>query len=163
MLSIAVPSSENLALTPLLIDTWRLEYEKLKPDLSVDYQAIGSGGGVQKLIDKTIDFGATDAPLTPQEILEAEKPVVHIPETIGSVAIVYNIPTISEAATNLNLSGQIIADIYLGNIKKWNDKNITDINPGIDLPDEPINVIHRADSSGTTFVFTDYLSSTNSQ
>jgi phosphate transport system substrate-binding protein len=148
-----------------LIDTWSLEYEKLNPDLDIDYQAIGSGGGLQKLIERSIDFGATDAPLTPQEVIDAGDPVVHVPETIGSVAIVYNIPSVSQSSPDikLNLSGQVLADIYLGNIKKWNDKNITNINPGVELPDESINVVHRADSSGTTFVLTDYLSSTSSQ
>src|SRR5262245_3119725 len=146
-----------------LIDTWSLEYEKMNPALDIDYQAIGSGGGVQKFVEKSIDFGATDAPLTPEEVLAAGDSVVHIPETIGSVAIVYNIPSISQSDIKLNLSGQIIADIYLGNIIKWNDRNITNLNPGLGLPDAGINVVHRADSSGTTFVLTDYLSSTSTQ
>lgn len=150
-----------------LIDTWRAEYEGLNPDVSIDYQAIGSGGGVQKFVEKSIDFGATDSPLTPQEVLDAGTTVVHIPETIGSVAIVYNIPSVlqssPELSAKLNLTGQVIADIFSGNIKRWNDKNITSLNPGIVLPDEAINVIHRADSSGTTFVLTDYLSSSSPQ
>jgi phosphate transport system substrate-binding protein len=149
------------------VDTWRAEYEGSNPDVSIDYQAIGSGGGAQKFVEKSIDFGATDSPLAPQEVLDAGTTVVHIPETIGSVAIVYNIPSVSqsspELSAKLNLTGQVITDIFSGNIKRWNEKNITSLNPGIVLPDEAINVVYRADSSGTTFVLTDYLSSSSSQ
>lgn len=150
-----------------LIDTLRAEYERMNPSVAIDYQDIGSGGGVQKFVEKSVDFGATDTPLTLQEVQDAGSSVVHIPETIGSVAIAYNIRSVKqlspESSIKLNLTGSVIADIFLGNIRKWNDRNITNLNPGIELPDEFIQVVHRADSSGTTFVLTDYLSSSNSQ
>jgi phosphate transport system substrate-binding protein len=135
-----------------LIDEWRVEYQNVKPELNVNYQSIGSGGGVKQFVEKTVDFGATDAPLTPEEIQQAPN-AVHIPETIGSVVAAYNLPV-----EGLKLTGPILADIFLGKITKWNDPQIQAINSGLTLPADDIVVVHRSDGSGTTFVWTDYLS-----
>jgi phosphate ABC transporter phosphate-binding protein len=135
-----------------LIDEWRVEYQTVKPGVNINYQSIGSGGGVKQFIEKTVDFGATDAPLTPEEIQQAPN-AVHIPETIGSVVPAYNLPV-----EGLKLTGPILADIFLGKITKWNDPQIQSINPDLTLPAEDIVVVHRSDGSGTTFVWTDYLS-----
>ncbi|HEU4447583.1 MAG TPA: phosphate ABC transporter substrate-binding protein PstS [Nitrososphaeraceae archaeon] len=139
-----------------LIDTWRVEYQTVKPEVNVNYQSIGSGGGVKQFIEKTVDFGATDAPLTAEEIQQAPG-AVHIPETIGSVVPAYNLPV-----EGLKLTGPILADIFLGKITKWNDPQIQSINSGLSLPAEDIVVVHRSDGSGTTFVWTDYLSNVSS-
>jgi len=138
-----------------LIDTWRVEYKKVNPDVNINYASIGSGGGIKQFLEKTVDFGATDAPLSKSEFAKAVNPV-HIPETIGSVVISYNLPEVS--GNSLKLSGSVLADIYLGKITKWDDPKIKQLNPGINLPSNPITVVHRSDGSGTTFVFTDYLS-----
>src|ERR687891_72041 len=139
-----------------LIDTWRVEYQTVKPEVSINYQSIGSGGGVKQFIEKTVDFGASDAPLTAEEIQQAPG-AVHIPETIGSVVPAYNLPI-----EGLKLTGPILADIFLGKITKWNDPKIQSINSGLSLPAEDIVVVHRSDGSGTTFVWTDYLSNVSS-
>jgi phosphate transport system substrate-binding protein len=138
-----------------LIDTWRVEYQTVDPNTNINYQSIGSGGGVQQFTEKTVDFGATDAPLTPEEQTSAPG-AVHIPETIGSVVAAYNIPGVPDKG--LKLTGQILADIYLGKITKWNDPQIVELNPDLSLPDADIITVHRSDGSGTTFVWTDYLS-----
>jgi phosphate transport system permease protein/phosphate transport system substrate-binding protein len=139
-----------------LIDTWRVEYENIKPEVSINYQSIGSGGGVKQFIEKTVDFGATDAPLTPEEAQQVPG-TVHIPETIGSVVPAYNLPV-----EGLKLTGPILGDIFLGKITKWNDPKIQSINSGLSLPAEDIVVIHRSDGSGTTYVWTNYLSNISS-
>jgi len=138
-----------------LIDTWRVEYQKVKPDVNINYQSIGSGGGVKQFTEKTVDFGATDAPLTQNESQKAPG-AVHIPETIGSVVAAYNIPTIPDKG--LKLSGEVLADIFLGKITKWNDPKIQSLNTDKTLSGDDIVVVHRSDGSGTTFVWTDYLS-----
>src|SRR5919106_2029532 len=138
-----------------LIDTWRVEYQTVKPEVSINYQSIGSGGGVKQFIEKTVDFGATDAPLTASELQRASG-AVHIPETIGSVVAAYNLPGIPNKG--LKLTGPILADIFLGKITKWNDPKIQSLNPDLSLPGEDIVVVHRSDGSGTTYVWTDYLS-----
>jgi phosphate transport system substrate-binding protein len=139
-----------------LIDTWRVEYQTVKPDVNINYQSIGSGGGVKQFIEKTVDFGASDAPLTSEEIQQTPN-AVHIPETIGSVVPAYNLPV-----EGLKLTGPILADIFLGRITQWNDPQIQSINSGLSLPAEDIVVVHRSDGSGTTFVWTDYLSNVSS-
>jgi phosphate transport system substrate-binding protein len=143
-----------------LIDSWRVEYQKVKPNVSINYQSIGSGGGVKQFTEKTVDFGASDAPLSKSEQRSA-KGAVHIPETIGSVVVAYNIPNFSNKG--LKLSGPVIADIFLGKITKWNDPKIQIMNPGVSLPSNNIVVVHRSDGSGTTFVWTDYLSKVSSE
>ena len=138
-----------------LIDTWRVDYKNVKPNININYQSIGSGGGVKQFIEKTVDFGATDAPLTASELKRAPG-AVHIPETIGSVVAAYNIPSIPNKG--LKLTGPILADIFLGKIKKWNDPKIQSLNTDASLPAADIIVVHRSDGSGTTYVWTDYLS-----
>ncbi|MGH9924449.1 MAG: phosphate ABC transporter substrate-binding protein PstS, partial [Nitrososphaeraceae archaeon] len=138
-----------------LIDTWRVEYQTVDPAVNINYQSIGSGGGVKQFTEKTVDFGATDAPLTPEEVMNAPG-AVHIPETIGSVVAAYNLPGMPDKG--LKLTGPILADIYLGKITKWNDPQIVELNPELSLPDADIITVHRSDGSGTTFVWTDYLS-----
>jgi phosphate transport system substrate-binding protein len=137
-----------------LIDTWRVEYKKVNPNIDINYASIGSGGGIKQFTEKTVDFGATDAPLSKAEFAKVGNPV-HIPETIGSVVLSYNLPGVSEP---LKLTGPVIADIFLGKITKWDDPQIKQLNPNVALPSNAINVVHRSDGSGTTFVFTDYLS-----
>lgn len=121
--------------------------------IKVNYQAIGSGGGIRQLMAKTVDFGATDAFVTDEELQKFKSPVVHIPTCIGAVVITYNLPGNPE----LKLTGQLIADIFLGKIKKWNDKKLVALNPFLTKFKKDIVVIHRSDGSGTTFVFSDYL------
>ena len=137
-----------------LIDLWRVEYGKLYPNVQLNYQSIGSGGGVKNHISETIVFAASDAPLKPKE-MEAAPNTLHIPEAIGAVTIAYNLPEVSES--ELKLTGEVIADIFLGKITKFNDPAIQNLNPGVSLPDENIVVAHRSDGSGTTFVFVSYL------
>jgi phosphate transport system substrate-binding protein len=138
-----------------LIDTWRSEYQSVDPVVNINYQSIGSGGGVKQFLEKTVDFGATDAPLSASEEEKARN-AVHIPETIGSVVVSYNLPSLDDKG--LKLTGEILADIYLGKITKWDDSRIQSINQNLKLPDSNIIVTHRSDGSGTTFVWTDYLS-----
>jgi phosphate transport system substrate-binding protein len=142
-----------------LIDTWRVDYKTIKPEVDINYQSIGSGGGVKQFTTKTVDFGATDAPLTAQEMQSAPG-AVHIPETIGSVVAAYNIPSIPDKG--LKLTGEVLGDIFLGKITKWNDPKIQSLNPDKSLPGDDIVVVHRSDGSGTTFVWTDYLSNVSS-
>ena len=139
-----------------LIDTWRVEYQSVNPSISINYQSIGSGGGVKQFTEKTVDFGASDAPLSEEEIqaLSSSTPV-HIPETIGSVVAAYNIAGIDKG---LKLTGPLLSDIFLGKITKWDDARIKELNPGVPLPSADIVVVHRSDGSGTTFIWISYLS-----
>jgi phosphate transport system permease protein/phosphate transport system substrate-binding protein len=139
-----------------LIDTWRVEYQSVNPSISINYQFIGSGGGVKQFTEKTVDFGASDAPLSEEEIqaLSSSTPV-HIPETIGSVVAAYNIAGIDKG---LKLTGPLLSDIFLGKITKWDDARIKELNPSVPLPSADIVVVHRSDGSGTTFIWTSYLS-----
>lgn len=137
-----------------LIDLWRVEYNKAYPNVNLNYQSIGSGGGVKQHIEKTVNFAASDAPLKESE-RELAPGTLHIPEAIGGVVVVYNIPEVSNKG--LKLTGDEIADIFLGKITKWNDPKIKSHNPNLNLPNKEIVVAHRSDGSGTTFVFTDYL------
>lgn len=138
---------------------WFTEYGKVNPDAKINYQSIGSGGGIKQLTEGTVDFGATDSPMKEEELKAAEdknhSKVIHIPTVIGSVVLAYNIPGVDQ---NLNLTPEAVAGIFLGTIKKWNDPAIKESNPDVNLPDADIIVAHRTDGSGTTFVFTDYLS-----
>jgi phosphate transport system substrate-binding protein len=130
-------------------------YSEQHPGVSVNYQSIGSGGGIQQLIARTVDFGASDVPMNAQELARAKAPVLQIPVTLGGEGIAYNLPGI---AKGLRLTRQVVADIYLGKITKWNDPAIAKLNPGLTLPDMAITVVHRSDGSGTTYIFTDFLS-----
>lgn len=135
---------------------WFDEYYQLT-GVQINYQSIGSGGGVRQTLARTVDFGATDAPMTDEELAQADRPIVHIPTVIGAVSIVYNVPGVPESG--LKLTGDIVADIFLGEITHWNDPRIQEINPDLNLPKIAIAVARRADASGTTFTFSDYLSS----
>ncbi len=151
--SITLTGAGSTFIYPLM-SKWSYVYNKLN-NVKINYASIGSGGGIRQIVVKTVDFGATDAPL--QADGYAKMPgALTIPESIGGVTITYNIPGVTK---KLRLSGDVIADIYLGKITKWNDKGITALNPGVNLPDKNIMVVHRSDGSGTTFTFSDYLSS----
>jgi phosphate transport system substrate-binding protein len=142
----------------LLYTKWFDEYFKLT-GVKINYQGIGSGGGIQQITAGTVDFGASDGIMTAEQISAAEAkngPVLHIPMTTGSVAVIFNLQGI--AAGQLKLTGEVLANIYLKKIIKWDDPAITAINPGLNLPNTPIAVVHRSDGSGTTFIFTNYLS-----
>jgi len=138
-----------------LIDLWRVEYYNDFDNVNLNYQSIGSGGGIKQHIEKTVNFAASDAPLTDKE-RDLAPGTLHIPETIGAVVVAYNIPEIPDKG--LKLTGKAISHIFTGNITRWNDPEIASLNPGLKLPDQDIIVAHRSDGSGTTFVFTDYLS-----
>ena len=142
-----------------LYSKWFDEYSKINKDAKFNYQSIGSGGGIKQVTEGTVDFGATDAPMTSEEKVNAETKsgtkIHHIPTVLGAVVMTYNVPGLEK----LNLTGENIADIYLGKIKKWNDPKIVKENPGASLPDKDISVVYRTDGSGTTYIFTDYLSS----
>ncbi len=144
-----------------LIDTWRVEYQEVKPEVSLNYQSIGSGGGIRQFTDMTVDFGATDAPLNANQTASLPGAAVHIPETIGSVVAAYNVPELPNKG--LKLTGPILADIFLGKLTKWDDPKIKELNPDLSLPQQDIVVVHRADGSGTTFVWTSYLSKVSSE
>lgn len=122
----------------------------------INYQSIGSGGGIRQFIEGTVDFGATDGPMTDEQIAATHGNVVHLPTVLGAVSVTYNLPSIGK--TELAFDGSLIADIFLGRITRWNDTRVAALNPGIHLPGDDIVVVHRSDGSGTTFIFTDYLS-----
>ncbi|MCL4468113.1 MAG: phosphate ABC transporter substrate-binding protein PstS [Deltaproteobacteria bacterium] len=136
---------------------WSYDYER-KTGVKINYQPIGSGGGIQQIIAKTVDFGASDAPLTAE--MMKEHGLIQMPDTSGGVAIAYNIPGVGNG---LKFTPQILAEIYLGEITNWNDPRIKAVNPDMKLPDFPIIVVHRSDGSGTTFIFTSYLSDISPQ
>ncbi len=137
-----------------LIDLWRVEYNSLYDNVNLNYQSIGSGGGIKQHIERTVSFAASDKPLKASEAEQAPG-TLHIPETIGGVVVAYNLPEFRE--NGLRLTGGVIADIFLGKIDRWDDERIRELNPGTDLPDRAITTVYRSDGSGTTFVFTDYL------
>ena len=134
---------------------WFSEYNKLHPEVEINYQSIGSGGGIRQLSNQTVFFGASDGPMTSDQLQAAPGHILHLPTVLGGVVPVYNIPGVN---AELKFTGQVIADIVLGRITKWNDKAITALNPGVALPDTDITVAHRSDGSGTTYIFVDYLS-----
>jgi len=137
-----------------LIDLWRVEYNNVQNNVNLNYQSIGSGGGIKQHIEKTVNFAASDKPMSEAE-RELAPGTLHIPESIGGVVLVYNIPEVPNKG--LKLTADAVAGIFLGEITKWNDPAITAENPGLNLPDKEIVTAHRSDGSGTTFIFTDYL------
>jgi len=137
-----------------MFDVYHKEY-----GIKVNYQSIGSGGGQRQIINKTVDFGASDGFMTDEQLSKIKEEILHIPTCLGGVALTYNLSGISD----LKFTPDIIADIYLGKLTKWNDERIKSINPGVKLPDSNIIVVHRSDGSGTTFIFTDYLSKVSSE
>lgn len=132
---------------------WFNEYAT-RTNVRINYQSIGSGGGIRQVVARTVDFGATDVPMTDDELESAGMPVLHIPMVIGAVAITYNLPGL---ARPLNLSPEVIADIFLGTVTRWSDPRIASLNPELTLPDRTILVVHRADGSGTSYIFSDFL------
>ncbi len=134
---------------------WFNEYKKAHPDVEINYQSIGSGGGIRQLAAGTVDFGASDMPLNDQQAKQIPAPILQLPTVLGSVVPSYNLPEIKD---EIKFTPAALAGIYLGKITKWNDKALASVNPGLKLPDKEIIVVHRSDGSGTTFVWTDYLS-----
>jgi phosphate transport system substrate-binding protein len=154
-------SSKNVNLTGAgatfpypLYSKWMSEYNRLNPNVRINYQSIGSGGGIRQVVAGTVDFGATDAPMKPEEGKNAPGKLLHIPTTIGAVVVTYNVPGVTES---LKLTPEVLAGIFLGDIKKWSDEKIAEHNPGVKLSDQNIAVVYRSDGSGTTAVFTSYL------
>ena len=143
-----------------LYSKWFSEYAKIDPSVKFNYQSIGSGGGIKQITAQTVDFGASDKFLTDEELKAAPGKLLHIPTVMGAVVVTYNLPGV---AKGLKLTSEDVADIFLGKITKWNDPKIADDNPGVKLPDQPIIVVHRSDGSGTTSIFTDYLSSVSAE
>ena len=143
-----------------LYQKWLSEYGKLNANVKIDYQSIGSGGGIKQIQARTVDFGASDAPMTDDDLKAAPGPIIHIPTVLGAVVLTYNLPA---AVKPLRFSADVIADIFLGKITKWNDARIKADNPDSSLPATDIAVVHRAEASGTSFVFTDYLSKVSAE
>ncbi|MGI8509186.1 MAG: phosphate ABC transporter substrate-binding protein PstS [Gemmatimonadaceae bacterium] len=134
---------------------WFSEYAS-KTGVKINYQSIGSGGGIRQLSEQTVDFGASDAPMSDAELAKAKGgPILHFPTVLGAVVVTYNLPAVT---TTLHLTGPVIADVFAGKVKKWNAAAIAALNPGVKLPDLDILVTHRTDGSGTTYIFTSYLS-----
>jgi len=134
---------------------WFSEYSSQHPGVQINYQSIGSGGGIRQVTSGTVDFAGSDVPMTDAQIAESKVKLVAIPSVLGAVVPIYNLPGVSN---DLKFSPDVLADIYLGKITNWNDGRIAKDNPGVKLPDTKINVVHRSEGSGTTFIFTDYLS-----
>jgi phosphate transport system substrate-binding protein len=139
---------------------WFTEYSKVDHTVKFNYQSIGSGGGIKQITAQTVDFGASDKFLSDAELQAAPGKLLHIPTVMGAVVVTYNVPGV---AKGLKLSSEDVADIFLGKITKWNDPKITHDNPGVNLPNQPIIVVHRSDGSGTTSIFTDYLSAVSKE
>jgi phosphate transport system substrate-binding protein len=138
---------------------WFSEYSAAHPGVEINYQSIGSGGGIRQVTSGLVDFGASDMPMTDDMLSSSKVKLIHLPTVLGAVVPVYNVP----GATDLRFSGDVIADIYLGKISNWNDPRIAKDNPNVKLPDQKIIVVHRSDGSGTSFIFTDYLSKVSSE
>jgi phosphate transport system substrate-binding protein len=138
---------------------WFDEYHKLHPEIEINYQSIGSGGGIRQMTEQTVFFGASDGPMTDDQLKAAPGAVLHFPTVLGGVVPVYNIPGVS---AELKFSGKVLADIFLGRIAKWNDAAIKALNPGVNLPDTDIFVVHRSEGSGTTYIWVDFLSKASS-
>jgi len=134
---------------------WFSEFSNQHPGVEINYQSIGSGGGIRQVTAGTVDFGASDGPMSDEQLAQSKVKIVHIPTVLGAVVPIYNLPGVN---TELKFAPDVLADIYLGKITSWNDGRIAKDNPGVSLPNSKINVVHRSDGSGTTYIFTDYLS-----
>ena len=134
---------------------WFSEYHNAHPDIQINYQSIGSGGGIRQVLAGTVDFGASDGPMTDEQLAQSKVKILHVPTVLGAVVPAFNLPGVS---LQLNFTSTILAGIFLAKITNWNDKTIAAANPGVRFPDQPIIVVHRSDGSGTTYIFTDYLS-----
>ena len=139
---------------------WFSEYHKAHPDIQFNYQSIGSGGGIRQVLAQTVDFGASDGPMTDEQLSQAKTKILHIPTVLGAVVPAYNVPGVSG---ELKFTPEALAGIFLGKITTWNDPAIAKANPGVNLPNQTIIVVHRSDGSGTTYIFTDYLSKVSSE
>ena len=139
---------------------WFDAYNK-KTGVQINYQSIGSGGGIRQYTEGTVDFGATDGPMTMEQMTAVQGKVLHIPTVLGAVVLTYNLPSLG--TTQLKLDGPVVADIFLGKVPKWNDRRIAGSNPGVSLPNVDILVAHRSDGSGTSYIFTDFLSKVSSE
>jgi phosphate transport system substrate-binding protein len=162
LLGAAVPAAAQVQLNgagatfpKIIYENWMLAYNQAHSDVKLNYQAIGSGGGIRQFSDGTVDFGGTDAPMTDSAITAISGNVLHIPTVMGAVVIAYNLQGLSQP---VKFTPDVLADIFLGKITNWNDARLASINPGVKLPTQDIIVVHRSDGSGTSFVFTDYLS-----
>jgi phosphate transport system substrate-binding protein len=162
LLGAAVPAVAQVQLNgagatfpKIIYENWMLAYNQSHPDVKLNYQAIGSGGGIRQFSDGTVDFGGTDAPMTDSAITAINGNVLHVPTVMGAVVIAYNLQGLSQP---VKFTPDVLADIFLGKITNWNDARLASINPGVKLPTQDIIVVHRSDGSGTSFVFTDYLS-----
>ena len=139
---------------------WFSKYHDAHPDIQFNYQSIGSGGGIRQVLAGTVDFGASDGPMTDEQLAQAKTKILHVPTVLGAVVPAYNVSGVSG---EIKFTPEVLASIFLGKITNWNDKAISSANPGVNFPkDEPIVVIHRSDGSGTTYIFTDYLSKVSS-
>jgi phosphate transport system substrate-binding protein len=139
---------------------WFDEYHKLHPEIQINYQSIGSGGGIRQLLAGTVDLGATDGPMTDEQLAQAKVKIMHFPTVLGAVVPTYNIPGFTG---ELNFTPEALAGIFLGQITKWNDPKITSVNKGLQLPNQDIVVVHRSDGSGTTYIWTDFLSKVSTE
>jgi len=133
---------------------WFDEYTRVDPSVRFNYQSIGSGGGIRQISEQTVDFGASDGPMTDEQLAKAPRPLLHVPTVLGAVVATYNLPV----DPKLRFTPELLADIFLGKITSWNDPKIATVNPGVTLPRTPILVVHRSDGSGTTYIWVDYLS-----
>lgn len=138
---------------------WFSKYHDAHPDIQFNYQSIGSGGGIRQVLAGTVDFGASDGPMSDEQLAQSKTKILHVPTVLGAVVPAYNVNGVSG---DLKFTPEALAGIFLGKITSWNDKAIASANPGVKLPGDPIVVIHRSDGSGTTFIFTDYLSKVSS-
>jgi phosphate transport system substrate-binding protein len=161
-LTAPAPPPDNLQITAAgatfpypIYSKWFDEYHKLHPTIEVNYQSIGSGGGIRQVTSGTVDFGASDGPMSDEQLAQSKVQILHFPTVLGAVVPTVNVPGLT---AELNFTPEVLAGIYLGKITKWNDPALTGPNPGAKLPNEDIVVIHRSDGSGTTFIWTDYLS-----
>ncbi|MBA3445096.1 MAG: phosphate ABC transporter substrate-binding protein PstS, partial [Gemmatimonadales bacterium] len=133
---------------------WFDAYHK-KTGIQINYQSIGSGGGIRQYTEETVDFGATDGPMNQSQIQAVAGNVLHVPAVLGAVVVTYNLPSLG--GTQLKFDGNLLVDIFMGRVSRWNDRKIAALNPGVKLPNMDLIVVHRSDGSGTTYVFTDYL------
>lgn len=134
---------------------WFSEYHNAHPDIQINYQSIGSGGGIRQVLAGTVDFGASDGPMTDEQLAQSKIKILHVPTVLGAVVPAYNAPGVS---SEVRFTPEMLAGIFLGKVANWNDKAIAAANPDLKFPDQPIIVVHRSDGSGTTYIFTDYLS-----
>ena len=137
---------------------WFSEYSAAHPGVEINYQSIGSGGGIRQVTAGLVDFGASDGPMTDEQLAASKFKLIHIPTVLGAVVPIFNVPGVGD----IKFSGDVLADIYLGKITMWNDARVAKDNPGVKLPDQKIIVVHRSDGSGTTYIWTDYLSKVSS-